>query len=35
VLTDATARSRGLFRPEAITNMLAEHDQGHDHARHI
>ena len=33
VLTDGTARSRGLFRPEAITNMLAEHDQGHDHAR--
>jgi asparagine synthase (glutamine-hydrolysing) len=33
VLTDGTARSRGLFRPEAITNMLAEHDRGHDHAR--
>jgi asparagine synthase (glutamine-hydrolysing) len=33
VLTDATARSRGLFRHDAITNMLAEHDQGHDHAR--
>jgi asparagine synthase (glutamine-hydrolysing) len=33
VLTDGTARSRGLFRPEAIANMLAEHDQGHDHAR--
>ena len=33
VLTDGTARSRGLFRPEAITNMLAEHDQGRDHAR--
>jgi len=33
VLTDATARSRGLFRPEAIANMLAEHDQGRDHAR--
>ncbi len=33
VLTDATARSRGLFRHEAITNMLAEHDRGHDHAR--
>jgi asparagine synthase (glutamine-hydrolysing) len=33
VLTDGTARSRGLFRPEAITNMLAEHDQGNDHAR--
>ena len=33
VLTDATARSRGLFRPEAVANMLAEHDQGNDHAR--
>jgi asparagine synthase (glutamine-hydrolysing) len=33
VLTDATARSRGLFRPEAITTMLAEHDQGHNHAQ--
>ena len=33
VLTDATARSRGLFRPEAVANMLAEHDQGHDYAR--
>jgi asparagine synthase (glutamine-hydrolysing) len=32
VLTDATARSRGLFRPEAITRLLTEHDQGHDHA---
>jgi asparagine synthase (glutamine-hydrolysing) len=35
VLTDATARSRGLFRPEAIANMLAEHDQGHDHASRL
>jgi asparagine synthase (glutamine-hydrolysing) len=33
VLTDATARSRGLFRPGAVADMLAEHDQGHDHAR--
>jgi asparagine synthase (glutamine-hydrolysing) len=33
VLTDATARSRGVFRPEAVATMLAEHDQGHDHAR--
>jgi asparagine synthase (glutamine-hydrolysing) len=32
VLTDATARSRGLFRPEAVTGLLAEHDQGHNHA---
>jgi asparagine synthase (glutamine-hydrolysing) len=35
VLTDATARSRGLFRPEAITSMLAEHDQGGDHASRL
>jgi asparagine synthase (glutamine-hydrolysing) len=35
VLTDATARSRGLFRPEAIKTMLAEHDQGRDHAHRI
>ena len=33
VLTDATARSRGLFRPEAVERMLAEHDQGQDHSR--
>lgn len=32
VLTDDTARSRGLFRPDAIAAMLAEHDQGHNHA---
>jgi asparagine synthase (glutamine-hydrolysing) len=32
VLTDGTARSRGLFRQDAIANMLAEHDQGHNHA---
>jgi asparagine synthase (glutamine-hydrolysing) len=35
VLTDATARSRGMFRPEAITKLLAEHDQGRDHATRI
>jgi asparagine synthase (glutamine-hydrolysing) len=29
VLTDATAHSRGLFRPEAVAT---EQDQGHDHA---
>jgi asparagine synthase (glutamine-hydrolysing) len=33
VLTDGTARSRGLFRPDAVAGMLAEHDRGHDHAR--
>jgi len=35
VLTDATACSRGLFQPEAIRKMLAEHDQGRDHAARI
>ena len=35
VLTDATARSRGLFRPEAISRLLAEHEQGHDHSPRI
>jgi len=35
VLTDATARSRGLFRPKAIAGMLAEHDQGCDHASRL
>ena len=35
VLTDSTARSRGLFRPEAVSGMLVEHDQGHDHARRL
>jgi len=33
VLTDATARSRGLFRPEVVESMLADHDQGQDHTR--
>ena len=35
VLTDATARSRGLFRPEAVSRLLAEHEQGHDHSTRI
>ena len=35
VLTDSTARSRGLFRPEAVAALLAEHDEGHNHARRL
>jgi asparagine synthase (glutamine-hydrolysing) len=35
VLTDATARSRGLFRPETVSRLLAEHDRGADRSRQI
>jgi asparagine synthase (glutamine-hydrolysing) len=35
VLTDSTARSRGLFRPETVSRLLAEHEQGHDHSARI
>lgn len=35
LLTDHTARSRGLFRPRAITRMLHEHDAGSDHSPRI
>ncbi|MEO3812785.1 asparagine synthase (glutamine-hydrolyzing) [Sphaerisporangium sp. B11E5] len=35
VLTDHTARSRGLFRPAAVTRLLRAHDAGHDHADRI
>jgi asparagine synthase (glutamine-hydrolysing) len=35
VLTDSTARSRGLFRPEAVSGLLSEHEQGIDHSRRI
>jgi asparagine synthase (glutamine-hydrolysing) len=28
VLTDSTARSRGLFRPEAVASLLSEHEAG-------
>ncbi|HEX6469622.1 MAG TPA: asparagine synthase (glutamine-hydrolyzing) [Streptosporangiaceae bacterium] len=32
VLTDATARSRGLFRPDAVAGLLRQHEAGRDHA---
>jgi asparagine synthase (glutamine-hydrolysing) len=35
VLTDQTARSRGLFRPEAVTELLREHQAGFDHSSRI
>jgi asparagine synthase (glutamine-hydrolysing) len=35
VLTDATARARGLFRPETISGLLSEHGQGADRSRQI
>jgi asparagine synthase (glutamine-hydrolysing) len=35
VLTDSTARSRGLFRPESISSLLSEHEQGTDHSTRI
>ncbi|MCO6008535.1 asparagine synthase (glutamine-hydrolyzing) [Actinoallomurus purpureus] len=35
VLTDDTARSRGLFRPEAVRELLRRHENGQDHANRI
>jgi asparagine synthase (glutamine-hydrolysing) len=35
VLTDHTASSRGLFRPEAVTELLCEHRDGRDHSDRI
>ena len=35
VLTDATARSRGLFRHEAVSTLLTEHELGIDRSRQI
>ncbi|MEV5706131.1 asparagine synthase (glutamine-hydrolyzing) [Actinoallomurus sp. NPDC052274] len=35
VLTDHTARSRGLFRPEAVRELLRRHANGHDHGSRI
>lgn len=35
VLTDATARERGLFQPEGVVRLLDEHQAGADHNRKI
>ncbi|WP_176308551.1 asparagine synthase (glutamine-hydrolyzing) [Micromonospora sp. NBS 11-29] len=35
LLTDATARSRGLFRPEAVTALLRRHEQGQNEGSRI
>jgi asparagine synthase (glutamine-hydrolysing) len=36
LLLDATARRRGLFRPDAVVRLLAEHDVGaRDHAKRL
>jgi len=35
VLTDQTARSRGLFRPEAVTDLLQRHARGDDESHRI
>ena len=35
VLTDATARSRGYFRPEAVAALLDGHEAGLDHSTRI
>jgi asparagine synthase (glutamine-hydrolysing) len=34
-LTDATARSRGYFRPDRINSMLAAHMEGQDRSPHV
>jgi asparagine synthase (glutamine-hydrolysing) len=35
VLTDDTARARGLFRPEAVTGLLTRHADGRDESRRL
>jgi asparagine synthase (glutamine-hydrolysing) len=35
VLTDSTARSRGLFRPESVSGLLTAHERGTDHSRQL
>ncbi|HEV7898101.1 MAG TPA: asparagine synthase (glutamine-hydrolyzing) [Planosporangium sp.] len=35
LLTDATARGRGLFRPESVAALLDQHDAGMDHSNRI
>ncbi|GHE27488.1 asparagine synthetase B [Streptosporangium violaceochromogenes] len=35
LLTDATARDRGIFDPRTVTRLLAEHAAGRDHSNRI
>ncbi|MFF4348678.1 asparagine synthase (glutamine-hydrolyzing) [Streptomyces sp. NPDC001530] len=35
VLTDRTACTRGLFRPEAVRTLLAEHEAGRNHSSRL
>ncbi|MET8051518.1 asparagine synthase (glutamine-hydrolyzing) [Streptosporangium sp. NPDC005286] len=35
LLTDATARNRGIFDPRAVARLLSEHARGRDHANRI
>ena len=35
LLTDHTARSRGLFQPKAVTRLLRQHEAGTDHSTRI
>jgi asparagine synthase (glutamine-hydrolysing) len=35
LLTDQTARGRGLFRPEAVADLLNEHDRGINHSSRL
>jgi len=35
VLTDRTARERGLFRPESVRALLDEHAAGQNHSRQL
>jgi asparagine synthase (glutamine-hydrolysing) len=35
VLTDATARSRGFFRPDAVLSLMRQHENGSDHSTRI
>ncbi|MFC4606815.1 asparagine synthase (glutamine-hydrolyzing) [Streptomyces maoxianensis] len=35
LLTDHTARSRGLFRPEVVRQLLRDHDEGRDRSNQL
>jgi asparagine synthase (glutamine-hydrolysing) len=35
LLTDATARRRGWFRPDSVDHLLGAHDRGDDHSTRI